>query len=311
MGPSHSSADPTMSPTAGVPIVIPTYNEERGAGPTLRELLATLDGDLDPAIAVEVLVIDDGSTDGTAAAIQAVVDELGPDQRRLQLLRHRQNRGYGSSIKTGVMHARHPWILITDADGTYPNEHIPALLAERGDHEMVVGARTGAISEIPLIRRPPKWVLRKLASLLSGHPIPDLNSGLRVFRRDLAQRFEHILSDRFSYTTTITLSMFASGQRVKYVPINYLRREGASKIRPIKDTLGFLGKIVRTVLYFDPLRVFAPIAALFVGGAAVAAIAAFASAGALVDPVAVVLFVAGVQLLALGLVADMLIRRQR
>lgn len=301
--PTSSPHDPVMDPHAGVTIVIPTYNEERGAGPVLDELLATLDRQLDPAIAYEIIVVDDGSRDRTAEVLRPYVCD------RLRLISHPHNRGYGAAIKTGVLHARHPWILITDADGTYPNEHIIELLAERGRHEMVVGARVGAGAAIPWLRRPPKYVLRVLASYLSRQSIPDLNSGLRVFRRDLAARFENILPDRFSYTTTITLAMFSAGFHVKYLPIRYLKRSGKSKIRPIHDTLNFLKLIIRTIMYFDPLRVFLPVALLFMLGAVVVAISSYTITGRVMDVTTVLLFVTGFQTLALGMLADMLNRR--
>ena len=285
-----------------VSLVIPAYNEVNGAATSLTELIDTLDAKLG-GIPFEIIVVDDGSTDGTHEALAPLASD------RLMVLRHPHNRGYGAAIKTGVRHARYPWILITDADGTYPAEHIPALLADRDRHEMVVGARTGDEAHIPLLRRPPKWVLRKLASYLIRQPIPDLNSGLRVFRKDLAERFQNILPDRFSYTTTITLALFSSGYAVSYVPINYRRRKGTSKIRPIADTLGFLKLILRTTLYFDPLRVFLPVALLFLAAAVATGVGSWALLGTIMDVTTVLLFVTGVQLLGLGMLADMLNRR--
>lgn len=287
--------------TAGVTIVIPAYNEENGVAPVLGEMLEMLEEHL-AGIDWEVIVVDDGSKDRTRAAIEPFVGG------RLSLVSHPRNRGYGAALKTGIKHARFEWILITDADGTYPAEFIPEILRHRDLHEMVVGARVGEKAAIPLIRRPPKWVLRKLASVLSRQDIPDLNSGLRVMRRDLCQRFENILPNGFSFTTTITLAMSSAGYHVKYVPINYLKREGKSKIRPIADTLNFLKLIIRTIMYFDPLRVFLPVSLMFIVGAAVVGGVSFAL-GELMDVTTVVLFVTGVHLLALGMLADTLNRR--
>ena len=284
----------------GVSIIIPAYNEENGAAPVLRELLDTLARDMDPAIPVEVLVVDDGSSDNTAAAIQPFEGDV------LRLIRHPQNRGYGASIKTGLTHARYPWFLITDADGTYPNRYIPELLRHRDVHQMVVGARTGANAQIPMLRRPPKWVLRKLASYLSRTEIPDLNSGLRVVRADIARKFENLLPDRFSYTTTITLAMISAGYHVKYMPIDYLKREGKSKIRPIADTLAFLKLVIRTVMYFDPLRVFLPVALIFMLIGVAVAVSSYSIMGTVMDVTTVILVVTGFHMLALGMLADML-----
>jgi glycosyltransferase involved in cell wall biosynthesis len=287
-----------------VTIVIPAYNEELGVAGVLKELLNELDGSL-VGIAIEVIVVDDGSRDQTADQVRTVTDP------RLSVVRHPRNRGYGAAIKTGVRHARYPWILITDADGTYPNEFIAPLLAETDEHEMVVGARIGSTAKIPLIRRPAKWVLRVLAAYLTRAEIPDLNSGLRVMRKDRLESYANLLPDGFSLTTTITLAMFSAGDRVKYVPISYLERKGSSKIRPIADTFNFLMLILRTIAYFDPLRVFLPVAAVFFLSSIAAAVGGYYVLGRILDGTIVMLFVTGVHMVGLGIVADMLSRRLR
>lgn len=291
-------------PAEGLSIVIPAYNEEGGIAPVLeelRDLLAELDLDLP----VEVIIVNDGSKDATDKAIEPFVGEL------FRLLNHRENRGYGAALKTGIRHAKHPWILITDADGTYPNAFLPDLLTHRDTHEMVVGARTGEKTHIPLLRRPPKWVLRTLASRLSGQRIPDLNSGFRLMRKEVVERYFHILPDGFSFTTTITLAMFSDGYQVRYVPIDYHRRAGKSKIRPIADTIGFLKLIFRTMIYFDPLRVFIPVAFAFFVSSAAVGFGSWYWLGNLMDVTTVLLFVTGVQVLTLAMVADMINRRLR
>jgi glycosyltransferase involved in cell wall biosynthesis len=286
----------------GLSIVIPAYNEENGIGPVLEELSATLDS-LDLSMPVEVIIVNDGSDDATAEAIEPHIGG------RIRLLNHSQNRGYGASLKTGIRRAEYPWILITDADGTYPNEFIPDVLAHRDINEMVVGARTGEKAHIPLIRRPPKWALRKLASTLSNQNIPDLNSGFRLMKKDIVEKYFNILPNGFSFTTTITLAMFSAGYGVRYVPINYNRREGKSKIRPIADTLNFVKLIVRTIIYFDPLRVFIPVAFAFFLASVLVGFGSFFYLGNLMDVTTVVLFITSVQFLAIGMLADMLNRR--
>lgn len=293
-----------LAPREGVSIVIPTYNEEKGAPPVMEETIELLRRELAGKVEFEIIIVDDGSTDRTSEVLRPFEKE-----REFRIVRHPRNRGYGAAIKTGIRHARHDWIMITDADGTYPAEHIPELLAAREPEGMVVGARIGEESHIPLIRRPPKWVLRKLAELLSGNEIPDLNSGLRVFHRDAATRFRSVLPNQFSYTTTITLAMFAAGYGVKYLPINYRRREGRSKIRPIADTLNFTKLIIRTVLYFDPIRVFVPLATLFFLGAIAVGVGSYVWTGRVMDVTTVLLVVTGIHMLMLGMIADMLNRR--
>ena len=257
-------------------------------------------------------MVDDGSEDasGTRAA------EAGA-----RVLRHVVNRGYGAALKTGINAAHYDTIAITDADGTYPANRLPDLLAALNDADMVVGARTGSHVRIPLIRRPAKWVLNWLANRVAGRRIPDLNSGLRVFRRDIAQQYFSILSNRFSFTTTITLAFMADDYRVLYVPIDYYRRIGRSKITP-RHFMEFMILVLRMAMLFQPLRVFLPTGLLFgaVGTAkAIADIVFFvqrtpeAGVSMLNQPVlsasAILLMLTGLQLVLVGLVADGVIRR--
>jgi glycosyltransferase involved in cell wall biosynthesis len=233
-----------------VSVIIPAYNEENGVYPVvseLRELLAKL------SITAEIIVVDDGSTDETGARAASA---------GARVLRHRSNRGYGASLKTGILAAKYDVIAITDADGTYPAEHLPALLADLESNDMVVGARIGRKAKIPLVRKPAKWVLNRMADYVTGIRIPDLNSGLRTFRRDLALQYLPILCDQFSFTTTLTLSMLCDNYTVSYVPIQYRARTGKSKIVPW-DVGNFAILILRMAMLFRPLKVFAPIAMLF------------------------------------------------
>lgn len=237
-------------------VVIPAYNEEGGIEATLSSVREALHGS---GWEFEIIVVDDGSSDRTAELAQ---------KAGVRVLTQPENRGYGAALKAGIAAAQHERIVITDADGTYPAAAIPELLAFADDYDMVVGSRTGDDVAIPLARRPAKEALRVLASYLAGRPIPDLNSGLRVLQRDLVRRFEHILPAGFSFTTTITLAALCNGLLVYYHPINYYERVGESKIRPT-HALEFLILILRTIVYFNPLKVFLPAGALlFAGGLA-------------------------------------------
>jgi glycosyltransferase involved in cell wall biosynthesis len=289
----------------GVTIVVPVYNEERGVGGVLERLLG-----LDLGVPVEVLAVDDGSRDGTADALA----RLAASNPRLRVVRHATNQGYGAALKTGFLRASHDVVVITDADGTYPEDRIAELVARIDDGAaMAVGARLGANVQIPLARRPAKAVLGWLASFLAGTPIPDLNSGLRAFRRDLVVTYRAILPQGFSFTTTITLAALTNGHRVDYVEVDYARRAGRSKIRPFHDTLGFLGLIIRTVLYFNPLKIFYPVAFLLLLGLGVSLYYDFFMSRTAPDlgDKSVLLFVALVQVLAVGLLADLIEKRSR
>jgi glycosyltransferase involved in cell wall biosynthesis len=293
---SESTTTPSLS------IVIPVYNEELGIEGVISSLLDNLSF-LEGEGSVEIIIVNDGSSDRTGEILKGIIDP------RIMFVEHPFNRGYGAALKTGIRNSSAPWVLITDADGTYPNDAISELWKERADNDMVVGSRTGPIRSSPLIRRPPKWVLRKLASYLSRTDIPDLNSGLRLMRREIVGQFKNILPTGFSFTTTITLAMLSAGYRVKYVPVDYLKRHGKSKIRPIYDTINFLQLIIRTIMFFDPLRIFLPLSFAFIGGSVFVGVGSYFYLERFLDSTTVMLFVTGVQLLALGMLADMINRR--
>lgn len=232
-------------------LIVPCFNEQDGVAKTLAELRATL-GD---AGDYELVVVNDGSTDGTAAVLDA---ELEQDSR-LRVVTHGRNRGYGAALKSGIRASRSELIVITDADGTYPNHRLPELIRLAADADMVVGARIADDVKYPFIRRIPKLFLRAYASWITQQDIPDLNSGMRVLRRSVVQRFLNVLPDGFSFTTTITVAMLTNRYVVKYVPIGYAARIGRSKIRPIRDTAKFFQLVLRTGMYFAPLRVYGPV----------------------------------------------------
>ena len=167
-----------------VSIIIPAYNEKEGIARVI-ESLRSLNGHL-----WEIIVVDDGSTDGTPEMVKQFEDVI--------LIQHPLNRGYGAAIKTGIRHAKYNTLVISDADGTYPVNDIPKLIAQLPKSDMVVGARHIYGSNIPLSRRPAKWMLNKLANYLTGIKIPDLNSGLRVMKKDIVLKYFHLLPDGFS-----------------------------------------------------------------------------------------------------------------
>jgi glycosyltransferase involved in cell wall biosynthesis len=234
----------------GVTIVIPALNEGPHVADQIHRVAAALslcDWDY------EIILVDDGSTDDTGAAAAAT---------GVRVIRNYRNLGYGASLKRGIAAAQYEWILITDADGTYPSEAIPELLAHVNDPDvgldMVTGARTGSEVHIPVVRRPAKAFLNRLASYLAGEHLPDLNSGLRLMRRSVVEKYVHLLPNGFSFTTTITLACACNGHPVLFVPIDYHARLGSSKIRP-RHAMDFTLLIVRTIVFFNPLKVFLPL----------------------------------------------------
>jgi glycosyltransferase involved in cell wall biosynthesis len=221
-------------------LIIPAYNEQNGILPVLDELRSTLDA---AACEYELIVVNDGSTDDTGKLLRPYTG--------IRLVEHRRNCGYGASLKTGIRNAKYDWIVITDADGTYPNDRIPHLVSLTDQADMVVGARIGANVRYSNLRKIPKWFLVRFAQWLTRSKIPDLNSGLRVFRKSIVERFLTILPNNFSFTTSITVAMLMNNYAVHY---------------EIRDTLRFVQLILRTGVYFAPLRIFMPLAGIFFAG---------------------------------------------
>jgi glycosyltransferase involved in cell wall biosynthesis len=232
-------------------LVLPCFDEAASIKNTIAELRRVLHSIEN----YELIIVDDGSKDGSGKILE---EERSLDPS-LRVLRHSPNQGYGAALKTGIRAAVGEFVFITDADGTYPLDRIPELLEMAGDFDMVVGARTADDVQHTLIRKIPKALMRAYAQWITRQHIPDLNSGMRVFRRSIVERFLNILPDGFSFTTTITIALMANRYRVGYIPISYAARIGKSKIKPIRDTLAFFQLILRTGMYFAPLRVYGPV----------------------------------------------------
>jgi len=290
-------------------IVIPAYNEETAVEETLENVM----GDMDPSgVAYEIVLVNDGSTDKTAEVVTTYLKDHPDKAAKIKFVQHSVNKGYGASLKTGIRQAANEVICITDADGTYPNHRIPELFTiyKNNSYDMVVGKRD--FKNLPHITKPAKWFITKLANFLVDDKIPDINSGLRLFSRSAAMEYFPIICNGFSFTTTITLAMFSSGRSVHYEPIQYFKRKGKSKIKPIRDTLNFIQLIIRTVMYFNPLKVFLPVSflmlltciAFFVMGRI-----GFLFSETPADTITV-LFVGGMQMLATGMLADMISRNR-
>ncbi len=247
-----STSEQSLYPS--ISVIIPAYNEERAIASQIEAIKNVLNTN---KINYELIVVDDGSTDNTVAEIK---------KSDICMIHHPENRGYGAALKTGINTAKNETIVIIDADVTYPAESIPSLLKKAHEYDMVVGARIGSNVHIPFIRKPAKWFLQKLAGYLAGRSIPDLNSGLRVMKKPIVEMFYSILPSGFSFTTTITLAFLCNDYSVYYLPIEYKKRVGDSKIRPV-HAYYFLLLILRTIVYFNPLKVFLPLGGiLFTAG---------------------------------------------
>ena len=241
--------DPAIEPVLS--IVLPTYNE---AGHVLAEL-ERIDRSLtDAGIPHEIVVVDDASSDGTP--------DLVAQWGRARLIKLERNRGAGTARKIGTRAAHGRYVGWTDVDLTYPNERFPEFVREleSAKVDQVVGARTTEEGTLKVLRTPTKWFVRRLASYLVQQPIPDLNSGMRVFRKDVAERYLDLLPSGFSCVSTLSLSFLANDHPVHYIDIEYKQRAGRSKFHPLKDTYLYLLQVLRMITYFEPLRIFGPIA---------------------------------------------------
>jgi polyisoprenyl-phosphate glycosyltransferase len=283
-----------------VSVVLPVYNELGHVVEEIGRIQAALEAS---PYSFEIIVVDDGSTDGS-------VDEL-LDVEGIHLIRFSQNRGAGSARKTGTRAAQGQVVVWTDADMTYPNDEIPQLVKELEGFDQVVGARTSEQGTAKFLRVPAKWFIRRLASYLLQLPIPDLNSGFRAFRRDVVAQFLHLLPDGFSCVTTMTMTFLANGYSVKHVPIEYRPRAGRSKFHWWIDTKRYLTQVVRMILSYHPLRVFMPVGGTLVAIGIVKLVWDLATRNFSVATNTLLLLFAAFQVFAIGLLADLIVRTNR
>ena len=234
-----------MASPESVTIVVPAFNE----GHSIGQVVAAL---REAAPWHEVLVIDDGSTDGTGKA----AEDAGA-----RVLRHPYNKGNGAAVKTAIRAATSDWIAIIDADGQHRTDDAKRIVAKLGDFDLVIGARDPRTQATPG-RRLGNAILNRLAGYLTERPIPDLTSGYRAARREYLLEFIHLLPNGFSTPTTTTLAFIKAGYNVAFEPIAALPRVGSSKIRLARDGAKFFLILLKMITIFSPLRIFAPVSGI-------------------------------------------------
>ena len=309
LDPAKPASEPQVVPPddqggVQVTVVLPCYNEQEHVLSEVERITTTMDAS---GYNYELLVIDDASTDNTLEVLRSAE----PNYPRMRLLPFHRNGGSGTARRVGTQQARGQIVVWTDADMSYPNERIPDLvriLEEDPTIDQVVGARSSEEGTYKFLRVPAKWLIRKVAEYLSNTKIPDLNSGLRAFRREVSLPYLRLLPPGFSCVTTITMSFLHNQHDIRYIPISYAKRAGKSKFHFVKDAYRYILQVLRMVMYFNPLKVLMPPALTLV---------LLGSGKAIYDVIAhpvrianntLFLFLAGMIIGSLALLADLIVR---
>ena len=240
-----------------VSILIPTFNEQSSIIQVINDAHKAMEL---TNYSYEILVVEDCSTDNTVEKLK--------DRNDIRLIQHKSNQGSGAARRTGIKEAKGEIVVMIDGDGTYPAKEIPELLKYLPEYDQVNGARKEESGDLKIFRTPAKWFIKSLACFLTKEKIPDLNTGLKAFKRSIALKYIWALPDGFSCVSTLTLSFLCNGYSVKYIPIDYYpRKNSKSKFHPIKDTYSYMVTVIRMISYFQPMKVFLPLSLfLFIFG---------------------------------------------
>jgi glycosyltransferase involved in cell wall biosynthesis len=287
-----------------VTVILPCYNEQGHVIAEVERICAAMDAS---GYSYELLAIDDASTDDTLARLY----EAQPHFPRMEVVPFRRNGGSGVVRRLGTERARGEIVVWTDADMTYPNERIPEfvqLLAKDSTVDQVVGSRTSEQGTYKVLRVPAKWLIRKFAERLTSAKIPDLNSGLRAFRREVSLPYLRLLPPGFSCVTTITVAFLANQHEVYYVPIEYSKRAGRSKFKFVSDAYRYILQILRMTMYFNPLKVLMPLALFLLGVGIIKGIYDVSEHPLRVALDTVLVFVTGLIIASMALLADLIVK---
>lgn len=278
-----------------VSIILPAYNEAQAVSSLIadiKKIMAKI-----PGFKYEIIVVDDASTDKTA--------ELG-EKTGAKVIRHLVNRGSGASRKTGIREAKGEIILMMDVDGTYSPNDIPKILAYFPKYDQIIGWRKHERGSLKILRFIAKYSIRKLAGYLVGENIPDLNSGMRAFKKETMLKYLWLLPNGFSCVTTMTMAFLANNHNVKWIPISYSPRIGKSKFRPLEDTYNYILTVIRMVLIYNPLKIFVPIGSTFIILALIKGFWTFSIYGQ-ARMLELIFLMIGFFMITIGLMADLIV----
>ena len=292
-----------------ISIIVPAYNEEKAIGRVIEELV-TLGGNC------EIIVVDDASEDNTYnLACQKVTSDNTKDVMQgfspaLKIIRHPYNKGYGASLKTGIKNASGDIICFFDGDGQHRVEDLREVIKYTDEYDVVLGMRSSE-SHIPFLRKPGKKILSIFANYLSGIKIPDLNCGLRGFKKDILLNLLHILPDGFSFSTTTTLAAYKIGYNINWVPVTTRKRTGKSTVRQARHGMQTLLLIIRIISLFDPFKVFLPTSIVIFGLGIIYAIFQILTPPGGIGEAPVFLLIAGLLIFFFGILADQIATLRR
>lgn len=301
---AQPAADPGTAPPVHVTIVLPCYNEQDHVIDEVERITKAMDNS---GKSYELLAVDDCSTDATLARLE----EAAPRFPHMRIMAFQHNSGSGTVRRIGSQQARGDIVVWTDADMSYPNERIPDLvdiLDTDPSVDQVVGARTTEEGTHKLLRVPAKWFIRKVAERLTNSRIPDLNSGLRAFRRDVSLPYLRLLPPGFSCVTTITIAFLSNQHPVHYMPIEYSKRAGKSKFHFTKDAYRYILQVLRMVMYFNPLKVLMPLALWLIGIGLLKGVFDMVVHIGYFANNTIMIFVTGLIIASLALLADLIVR---
>src|SRR6478735_5493478 len=309
-GPPAYEAVPQAQETAGaqprpyVTIVLPCYNEGEHVLLEIDRITAAMNAS---EFTYELLCIDDASTDNTLE----VLHDAASRYANIRVMPFRRNGGSGTARRIGTQQALGEIVVWTDADMTYENEKIPDLvriLRDDPSYDQVVGARTTEEGTHKWARVPAKWFIRKVAEKLTNQTIPDLNSGLRAFRREVSLPYLRLLPAGFSCVTTITIAFLSNQHDIKYVETEYAKRAGVSKFHFVNDAYRYILQVLRMVMYFDPLKVLMPPALWMIVIGLVKAVVDMFRHPFYFPASTVLLIVSGIMIASLALLSDLVVR---